>query len=139
MAKEELPCVVLRIQEHALTPCAGDLFKATGRITVSAEVTDFAIWDKAVEKLDGMVVYAATTLPETLPETLVECAQRRAVRAEEVAMQVNEDARVRIEALEANIAFRLQDIAQRDALIAQQNEELAFLRDFEKAVNATQR
>jgi hypothetical protein len=135
MAKEELPCVVLRIQEHALTPCAGDLFKATGRITVSAEVTDFAIWDKAVEKLDGMVVYAATTLPETL----VECAQRRAVRAEEVAMQVNEDARVRIEALEANIAFRLQDIAQRDALIAQQNEELAFLRDFEKAVNATQR
>ena len=133
MAKEELPCVVLRIQEHALTPCAGDLFKATGRITVSAEVTDFAVWDMAVGKLDGMAVYAATTLPETL----IECAQRRAVRAEEDAMRVNESARARIEELEANVAFRLQDIAQRDALIAQQNEELTFLRDFERAVNAT--
>jgi hypothetical protein len=140
--EQELPGVILYIDSKSLDPCAGDTYKATGTILLTATVTDFDVWEKAVEKLDGMAVYSVSTLPETL----VEEAQRRANRAEAAMMQTNEDARARVEELESSLAFRQQEVEQlkflaasKDQALAEALSELTVLRAFEETMNRAHR
>lgn len=121
--EKELPGLVLHIFEHALNPCAGKDFKANGTITLTAEVQDFTVWDKVVEKLEGLAVYSVATLTETL----VTAAQIRANRAEQAAMQATEEARARVESLEADLAFRLKEVQTLQELVKQKDQEIEVL------------
>ena len=128
--KEELPGVVFHIAEVATRPSAGK-YKAIGTIALEAEVSDYSVWDSVVAKLEGLVVYSVATLPETL----VAAATRRANRAEEYAMQTQEEARLEVERLTHELAFARAELSKMQAVYKAQGEELAVLRSFEEAVN----
>lgn len=131
MAKEDIPGLVLHVKESALTPCLGDAFKANGDIRLTVEVSDLEVWDKVVEKLDGLVVYSKATLPEIL----IEIAQRRADQAHQTAAQAAEDARTRVERLEAELAFERSNGANLQAQLTAAHTELEVLRAFEETMN----
>lgn len=135
MAKEDLPGLVLRVHEEQLTPCAGQSYLATGYITLTAEVNDLGVWDKVVEKLEGMAVYSVSTLADTL----VQAAQRRANQAESMAMQTMEEARARIDQLEASLSFRTAENENLKHQLANAQQELVLLRDFERTINEAER
>lgn len=88
--------MIFHVEEHSLLECPGALFKATGRVILTTEVGNLALWDQVVKKLDGLPVYSATTLAETL----VEAVKQRTTKA-------LEDARVEIEQLKASVAFEI--------------------------------
>lgn len=136
MAKEEeLPGLTLRVHEKTLSPCAGSEFKATGLITLSVEVKELDVWDKVVEKLDGLAIYSVSTITETL----VEAARRRANKAEQIAMRSTEESRAQIEQLESALSFRQADVDNLKNQLGAALAELEVLRDFERSVNAAAR
>lgn len=130
-AKEaSIPGLVFHIEAQHLGPCVGGEIRAHGIATISADVYDVGVWDRAIEKLNGLVVYAQTVLPEIL----VEAAQIRAGQAEEEADKVREESRAKIEMLEARNAFQqseLQHLTEERAVLLQ---ELEILRQFKQFV-----
>lgn len=105
--KEDLPGLTFYIKEKELLHCAGKRFKATGIITLRAEIQDLAIWDPVLEKLEGMTIYTVNDLVGCV----VQAAQRRANKAEIQAMKTMEDARRVVDELEARNSFLESDNA----------------------------
>ena len=103
--KEELPGLTLNISSEELTGCQGSAIKAVGFITLRVEVNDYTIWDKVLEKLDGMTVYTVNDLFGAV----MDAAQRRANRAENQVMKTTEEARQQVDELESKLSFTLQD------------------------------
>lgn len=120
--KEDVPGLTLYVKEHDLQHCAGKNFAATGFITLRAEVNELDIWDKVVEKLEGMTVYTVNDLSGAV----IQAAQRRANRAEKKAMETMEEARQRVDELEATTSFLESDNEnlknQLEAVIRERNE-----------------
>lgn len=103
--KEDVPGLTLYVKESDLQHCAGKQFKATGFITLRAEVHELDIWDQVVEKLEGMTIYTVNDLMGAV----IQSAQRRANRAEKKAMKTMEEARKRVDELEAVNSFLESD------------------------------
>lgn len=105
--KEDLPGLTFYTKEKELKHCAGKKFKATGSVTLRAEIQDLGLWEPILDKLDGMVVYTVNDLADCV----VQAAQRRADKAESTAMKTMEDARRIVDALEARNSFLESDNA----------------------------
>lgn len=123
--KEDLPGLTLYVREQLLSPCAGETFKSTGFITLRAEVSDYAVWDQIVEKLDGMVIYTVNDLTGAV----IQAAQRRANRAEKQAMETMEQARARVDELEASLSFMERDNENLKGQLAQALKEKQELQE----------
>lgn len=121
--KENLPGLTLYVKEKELTPCAGKEFTSAGFITLRAEVNDLDVWDKVVEKLEGMVIYTVNDLTGAV----IQAAQRRANRAESAAMKTMEEARQRVDELEARNSFLENDnrrLQRENASLIRERDEL---------------
>jgi len=105
MEPESVPGVVLHIKEHSTNPCHGS-FVASGLVTLTSEISDLAIWDKVVEKLDGMPVYTV----RSITEGLVDAARKRAKRAEERSMRTIEEARQEVDRMDADLSFAQAEV-----------------------------
>lgn len=127
IGSDELPGLTLHVMEDELTGCAGKTFKAGGRIVLSAEVHNLDIFDEVKEKLDGMTVHTVNDVPQAL----VRAAQRRAKRAEQKMMDISEDTRKRVDELEAQLSFALQE---RDNFKGQLEQALAEKKSLEEAL-----
>ena len=132
MAKEpEIPGVVLHLEGSSVHACVSSAQqKAVGTLRLTASISDLAVWDAVVKKVDGMPIYSV----ETLASQLVLAAQRRADSASSAAAQTVEAARVRIDQLEAQLAFRQQELEQLRACIALQDSELRAHRQLSEAL-----
>ena len=128
--EESLPGLVLYMVEHALQPCSGEKFKGTGLIKLRAEVHDFDVWDQVVDRLDGMTVYQSLTLMESVMASI----QRRAEKKTAAALQTMEEARVRVEELEAQLSFVLADnerLKQQMSVLVRERDELQEVVDIQ--------
>jgi hypothetical protein len=128
--KEDLPGITLYIKEHELTPCVGKVYKSAGFITLRAEVNDLDVWDRVVEKLDGMTIYTVNDLTGAV----IQAAQRRANRAEKQAMKSMEDARRVVDELEARNSFLESDndnLKRQLEAIIQERDELQEVVDIQ--------
>jgi hypothetical protein len=128
--KEDLPGITLYIKEHELTPCVGKVYKSAGFITLRAEVNDLDVWDRVVEKLDGMTIYTVNDLTGAV----IQAAQRRANRAEKQAMKSMEDARRVVDELEARNSFLENDnenLKRQLEAIIQERDELQEVVDIQ--------
>ncbi len=105
LGADQLPGLTLHVATSELAHCAGQKFKAVGRITLSAEVHDLDTFGEVMDKLDGMTVHTVNDVPQAL----VKAAQRRAKKAEQKMMETNEDSRRRIDELEAQLSFALHE------------------------------
>lgn len=123
--KEDLPGLTLYVKEQLLSPCAGETFNSTGFITLRAEVSDYAVWDQIVDKLDGMVTYTVNDLTGAV----IQAAQRRANRAEKQAMETMEQARARVDELEASLSFMERDNENLKGQLAQALKEKQELQE----------
>jgi hypothetical protein len=135
MEQEGIPGLTLYVHESAIGPCAAGQHKGAGTITLTAEVDDFEVWDKVVQKLDGMRVHSV----QTLAEALVRVAQVKAATAEQKAAMTVESYRGEIARLESQLAFAAQSIGDMKRQLQAANDELVILRDFATAVNANAR
>jgi len=100
MEQADVPGVVLYVKEHSENPCHGK-FKASGVVILTSEISDLEVWDKVVEKLDGMPVYTV----RSITEGLVDAARKRAKRAEERSIQTMEEARQEVDRMDADLSF----------------------------------
>jgi len=105
MESESVPGVVLHIKEHSTNPCYGD-FVASGLVTLTSEISDLSVWDKVVEKLDGMPVYTV----RSITEGLVDAARKRAKRAEERSIRTIEEARQEVDRMDADLSFSQAEV-----------------------------
>jgi hypothetical protein len=131
--KEDVPGLVHYVKRAELQHCSGGHFKGTGFITLQVEVNDFDVWDKILEKLEGMVVYTTNDLIGTV----VAAAQRRANRAESQVVKTMEDARARIDLLESQLSFAQIDCENLKAQVGQvllEREELQEIIDVQDVV-----
>ena len=123
----ELPGLTLHVMEDELSSCAGKTFQAAGTIVLSAEVHDLDIFEEVKEKLDGMTVHTVNDVPQAL----VKAAQRRAKKAEQKMMDTTENSRKRIDELEAQLSFTLQE---KDSLKGRLEQALVEKKKLEEAL-----
>jgi len=97
--------LTFHIKNKTLLPCAGGKFKATGSVTLDAEVGDLEVWDTVIERLDNMTVHTV----HDVAGALVAAARKKTQQAEQVAVEVTEDSRKRMDKLEADKSFLEQD------------------------------
>ena len=140
--EERIPGVTLWLDEGTILP-PGDKpteeFLAHGRIVLTAAITDFAVWDDVVDKVNGMRIYAVDDFKSEMIEMLQDDVKEADQHLEDVKRSTHEEKEVLQQALdlERRRTHNLDlELRKRTAELEAANEQLAELRELEAQLNA---
>lgn len=101
MGKEAVPGLTLHISGKKIQGSTGEKYVANCSVTLTAQVSDLAVWDSVLERLDGMTVYTV----DDVTDAVIAAAQRRANRAEKQMVDTVERFRQENEQLQSQLSF----------------------------------
>lgn len=96
--EESLPGVVLGVVES-------ELLRGSGRVVLSAEVSDLDVWDRVIENLDGMPIYTVRDVPQLVAAT----AQKRADHLKSTVEYERRQYASALEQIKSELSFAQKD------------------------------